>query len=138
MNVSKIKIISSVLITFAVCATPALAQVQDIGNGLNAAAKGAYTTTQTSANQLPQMIGAVIGIVLQTVGVLLLGYLVYAGFLWMTAGGDETKVKAATTTIRNVIIGLVIVVLAYAIAGWVLEQLNCVQNGKCPTDVVQM
>lgn len=40
---------------------------------------------------------------------------IYAGFTWMTAGGNEEKVTTAKTTIRNSTIGLIIVLSAYSI-----------------------
>jgi len=118
----------------AVTALPVSAQVvTKIGAGLNSAAKGAGYSGQTSAAQLPVIIGSIISILLQLVGVLLLGYLIYAGFLWMTAGGDKTKVEKATTTIRNAVIGLVIIVLANAIASYVLGSLNNAVSGGTTT-----
>ncbi len=41
----------------------------------------------------------------------------------MTAGGDEGKVKQATTMIRNSIIGLLIIVMSFVIANQVLDAL---------------
>jgi len=72
---------------------------------------------------LPEVIGRIINVVLGFIGILLLGYILYAGFLWMTAGGDEGKVKTATTMIRNAIIGLLIIVAAFAISNFVLGSL---------------
>lgn len=40
---------------------------------------------------------------------------IYAGFTWMTAGGNEEAVTKAKTTIRNSTIGLVIVLSSYSI-----------------------
>ncbi len=41
----------------------------------------------------------------------------------MTAGGDEGKVKTATAMIKNAIIGLLIIVAAFAISNFVLGSL---------------
>lgn len=78
---------------------------------------------------LETMIGRIISIVLGTVGVLLLVLLIYAGFLWMTAGGDTEKVKTARGMIFNAVIGLIITVLAFAIADFVVERLIEIQTG---------
>lgn len=120
----------SVLVASSFAALPALAQVtKTIGAGLNSAAGGAgYGTGAVSTNQLPIIVGSLIGILLQLVGVLLLLYLIYAGFLWMTAGGDKGKVEKATTTIRNTIIGLVLIITAYSISGYILAQLSIAAN----------
>jgi len=72
---------------------------------------------------LPDVVGRLINVALGFIGILLLVYIIYAGFLWMTAGGDEGKVKKATDMIRNAIIGLLIIVAAFAISNFVLGSL---------------
>ncbi len=57
----------------------------------------------------------IIRILLGFTSIVLVGLNVYAGFLWMTAGGNEEQVTTAKTTIRNATIGLVIVLSAYSI-----------------------
>lgn len=72
---------------------------------------------------LPEMVGSIINVALGFLGIVFLVLLLYAGFLWMTAAGDETKVKKATGMITQAIIGLVIVVAAFAISNFVLGSL---------------
>lgn len=78
---------------------------------------------------LPQLIGRIINIFLGLLGVILLVLLIYAGFLWMTAGGDETKVAKAKLYIRNAIIGLVIIAAAWAIVAFVFNALLGIGGG---------
>ena len=47
--------------------------------------------------------------------------MILAGYNWMTAGGDEQKVTKAKDTIRAAIIGLIIIVAAYAITFFVFK-----------------
>lgn len=68
-------------------------------------------------------IGNIINVVLGFLGILLLAYILFAGFLWMTAGGDDDKVATAKTMIKNAIIGLIIIVVAFAISNFVITQL---------------
>jgi len=90
-------------------------------------AQNLVNQTGTSAGlqnkPLEQMVGSIINVVLGFLGIVLLVYLLYAGFLWMTAGGDEDKVKKAKSMITNAIIGLVIIVAAFAISSFVLGSL---------------
>lgn len=100
-------------------AFPALAQdittqLQDVGNGLDE-----YATTQP----LPETIGSILKIILGFLGIVLLVVIIYGGWLWMTAGGDEDQVKKAKSWIVNGIIGLVIILLAYAITDFVVGQI---------------
>lgn len=73
-----------------------------------------------TGQDLPTIIGRIINVVLGFLGILLLVYILYAGFLWMTAGGNEDNVKKAKAMIKNAIIGLIIVVAAFAISNFVL------------------
>jgi len=44
---------------------------------------------------------------------------IYGGFLWMTARGNEQQVTKAKDLIISAVIGLVIVLAAYAITAYV-------------------
>lgn len=102
----------------------ASAQLTPSKTGLTAAAQGSGLTGGcTSANCIAEVIGRVINIVLGFLGIVLLCLFLYAGFLWMTAGGDETKVKTAKQYITNAIIGYFIIGAAYALTGFVLDSL---------------
>lgn len=67
--------------------------------------------------------GNIINVILGFLGIVLLGYMIYAGFLWMTSGGETEKAKEARTMIANAIIGLIIIVAAFAISNFVLGSL---------------
>jgi len=54
---------------------------------------------------------------------LFLTYLLYAGYHWMTAQGDEKKVDKAKDTITRAVIGLIVTVGAYAITYFVIQKL---------------
>jgi len=60
---------------------------------------------------------------LSVLGVVFMVFMVYAGVLWLTAGGDEKKVDKAKNIIKQSIIGIIIVVAAYAISYFVLSSL---------------
>jgi hypothetical protein len=47
--------------------------------------------------------------------------MIYAGILWMTAQGNDQKVEKAKQMITEAIVGLIIVVAAYAIAYFVIN-----------------
>jgi heme/copper-type cytochrome/quinol oxidase subunit 2 len=62
--------------------------------------------------------------VLGLLGVIFVVLLIFAGFQWMTAEGNEEKVEKAKSTITRAIIGLAIVIAAYAITYFVFNALN--------------
>jgi len=45
--------------------------------------------------------------------------IVYAGFMWMTSAGDSDRVEKAKRTLRNGIIGLVIIISSYSIVWFI-------------------
>ncbi len=72
---------------------------------------------------LLEIIGEIIKILLGLLGVIAVIFVVVGGFQWMTAGGNEEKIKGAKRVIGQGIVGLVIVLAAYAIAYFVIKQL---------------
>ena len=70
---------------------------------------------------LPDLIGNVIGTGLSMIGVLFFILMVYGGFLWMTAHGNEDQSKKAFDTIIAATIGILVVIAAYAITRFVFE-----------------
>jgi lysylphosphatidylglycerol synthetase-like protein (DUF2156 family) len=86
---------------------------------------GGSTSGVESGTQLASIIGTIISIALSLLGIVFLTLLVYAGYNYLMAGGDESKVETAKHTISRSIIGLFIVLAAYAIAKFVVPALMC-------------
>lgn len=78
----------------------------------------------TGAASVPELIGQIINVFLGLLGVLFLGLIIYAGFKWMTAQGAEEDVKQAKQTIERAVVGLAIVLAAYAISYFVVAALQ--------------
>ncbi len=68
--------------------------------------------------------GSIINTALSLVGLIFLLLMVYGGYLWMTARGEDDQVQKAQTIIRNAIIGLILVLAAYAITKLVTTRLE--------------
>ena len=73
---------------------------------------------------LPEMIGNLISVVISLLGIIFLGLTLYAGFLWMTAGGDTDKVGKAKTLLQQGIIGMIIILASLAISNFVFTSLT--------------
>ncbi len=58
---------------------------------------------------------------------------IYGGFLWMTAQGAEEQVGKAKRVIVQATIGLVIILLSFAIASFIINALTCGAGGTCET-----
>lgn len=75
-------------------------------------------------NQDPRDIAAsIINVILGFLGIVAVVIILLGGFKWMTAGGNEDKVDEAKKLITAGIIGLVIILAAYAIATFVINSL---------------
>jgi len=112
-----------ILIVLIILLLPNFCQAQgEIQKGLQETAKSAGFGEK--APEVTTVAGKIVGVVIGLSGFLLAIYLVYGGFLWMTSGGEEEKIKKAKGMITNAIIGLVIVILAYAISNFVIERLG--------------
>jgi len=83
----------------------------------------------TSTRSLPDIIGSIINVLLGFLGIVFLVLLIYAGFLWMTAQGDKSKVEKAQDMIRQAVIGLIVIIAAFAISNFVLNSLVNVTQG---------
>lgn len=70
------------------------------------------------------VITTVIKALLSLLGIIFIVLIIMAGFHWMTARGEEEKIKKAQDTIRAAIIGLIIIVAAYVITHFVFTRLN--------------
>ena len=53
-------------------------------------------------------------------GIIFVILFIYAGFLWMTAGGNESKIEESKKYLSRSIIGLVIILSAFSITGLIL------------------
>ncbi len=92
------------------------------GKPLEDAAKGAgYDQSQ---KDITSIISIIINLALSFLGVIFLGLMIYGGYYWMTARGEEEKVTKAKDTITRAIVGLVIVVAAYAISVFVVNSIE--------------
>lgn len=87
--------------------------------------KGPYAdiTTDAGGNDILGIIGKAIGTLLGLLGVIFIVLMIYAGYNWMTAAGEESKVETAQETIKRAIIGLIIVVGSYALQVLIFDKL---------------
>jgi len=100
-------------------ASPVLAKI-DIGTKdvERAATKAGYD--KVTDTTFAETIGVIIKGALSMVGVIFLILMVYAGYLWMTARGEEEMIKKSQKIIISSVIGLIIVVASYSITNFVV------------------
>ena len=77
---------------------------------------------------LTSVIGRVVKIAISFLGLIAVLIILGAGFMWMTSGGNEEKIKKAKKLMVAGIVGLIIVILSYSIASFVLARFTGIAN----------
>ncbi|OGH58703.1 MAG: hypothetical protein A2725_03335 [Candidatus Magasanikbacteria bacterium RIFCSPHIGHO2_01_FULL_33_34] len=84
-----------------------------------------YGTVSRLGNQdLRTTIASIINVALSLLGIIALVIVLYGGFKWMTAGGNDEGVGEARKIIIAGVVGLAVILSAYAISSFVLVQLG--------------
>lgn len=81
------------------------------------------TQTQLGTKALPDTIADIINVAMGLLGMIVVLLILAGGFLWMTAAGDTEKIAKAKSLIFGGVIGLAIILSAYAIAQFVVSNL---------------
>jgi hypothetical protein len=103
-----------------------VAPAQALDTGVNA-----VNNTIKLGQEDPRIVaGRIINIAIMFLGIITVGIIIFAGFKWMMAGGDEEKINSAKNTLKNGVIGLVIVLSSWGIASFILSRLlGATNNG---------
>jgi amino acid transporter len=112
----KISTFMSSMALFGLSVMPALAAEDPFGVGY-----GTYLGLGTS--DIKTGIMTIIQYMLGFLGIIAIIIILYGGFTWMTAAGNEEKVGKAKQIITAGIIGLVIIFVSYALVTFVISQL---------------
>ena len=75
-------------------------------------------------NNIKDIATSIINIALGFLGVITVGFILYGGFVWLTAGGSSEKVDKAKKIIIRAVIGLVIILSSYAIASFIITNIG--------------
>jgi phage shock protein PspC (stress-responsive transcriptional regulator) len=105
------------LLAVAVEGTPKETGVSKAIGGLVTSATTAGLTTKSL--DVPVLIGKILAVVLGFTGTIFFILVIYAGLMWMTAVGNEENIKKAQSILKTAIIGLIIVLSAYAITKFI-------------------
>jgi len=95
-----------------------------LGKAVDSALSGLTQSSEKAYGTLPEKdisttIGNAIGCWLSFIGVLFLILMIYGGFTWMLARGNQQNVQTAKDIMEAAAVGLIIVIAAYAITAYV-------------------
>jgi len=81
-------------------------------------------STGLGSKDIKSTITQILNVLLGFLGIIAVIVILLGGFKWMTAGGNEDKVGEAKKLLGAGIIGLVIILAAYAIATYVISTIG--------------
>jgi len=121
------KITSFILLALIMVPVFAVALTASAGSADNMLWGGYESNVQAASglgNTDPrEMAGSVINIFLGFLGVIAVLIILYGGFKWMTAGGNDDGIGEAKQMISAGVVGLVVILAAFGIAQFVINQL---------------
>ena len=120
MNFFKKIILLSLSFFFILSSTSLASYGLDIsaGVGINKRAFNVNSVGSSPQGFMSSKIGSIIGAALAFVGVIFMVLIIFGGLTWMTAGGNENQVQKAQKLITQAVVGLIIVLAAYAITNF--------------------
>ncbi|MEK9183000.1 MAG: IPT/TIG domain-containing protein, partial [Patescibacteria group bacterium] len=98
---------------------PALLQAQELDTGIDYAAATGLVNTDIRI-----IVAKIINVALGLLGIIALVLVLWGGYEYMTAGGDEEKVTKAKKIMLDAAIGLAIILSAFAITQFVISKLT--------------
>lgn len=132
------KYLSLFLLSFIVLSlVPVFVQAAPVINDYvdKIATDAGYDPGDQSDTAFSARVGQVIKIVLGLAGMIFFALTVYAGFLWMTAAGNEEQVSKATDIIKMAVVGLAITLAAYSITFFVVSSIGASTNTNSAADL---
>lgn len=113
-------------LAFGLLGAPAFAEEFNVNNPLDYIRPGSNTVEDAIPGRYKdprEIVRDIINIFLGFLGVIAVIIILMAGFQWMTAGGEEEKVAEARQRLIQGAIGLVLIIAAWIIAYFVIDQL---------------
>lgn len=114
--------LSSSFVILAIFANKALAQTP--GAAFFENPKNGTAPQATAPGTLGQNITTLINYFLGFLGLIAVAFLIYAGVLMVTAGGDDDQVTKARKIITYAVVGIVIILLSWTIVTFVTDALG--------------
>ena len=76
------------------------------------------------SKDLKTMVGSIINVLLGFLGIIAVVIILLGGFKWMTAAGNDDKIGEAKKLLGAGVVGLIIILAAYAIASFVITNIQ--------------
>jgi len=116
INISKTAIILSIIVVAVFLLSFNVSLAQEPALGINYAAN---IGLERPDGDLRDLLVNIIKYILSFLGIIAVAVIMYAGYLWMTSGGSADRLAKAKKTLTNAVIGLIIIILSFAIVAFI-------------------
>ena len=116
-------VVTAVFFLLSAGGTQAAEDRRTLGDALPSLNNTVIPKTGLTEKNLDSQAALVVKGILSAMALVFFGLMVYSGIVWMTARGEEDRITKARETIIAAIIGLIIVVAAYAVTNLVSERI---------------
>ena len=125
ISISFVLFVAAAVLVSAFALSPEIASA-GVGDSISAGLASAADDSgyDTEGSSLPIVIGNLIEALLAFTGMIFLVITIYAGVMYMTAAGDDSKVTKAKGMLTSSLVGLVIIISAYAITSYVVSAIG--------------
>lgn len=127
--VTAVGFVVAAFVFLTACLTPDIAVAQGDTFGL--------TTLDQNVNlgnsDIRVVIARIIRTLLTILGAVVVSIIVYAGYVIMTAAGNDERVATGRKILQNAVIGLAIIMMSWGIATWVINTLSDAINPSDPS-----
>lgn len=123
----KLIILNLVTVLALIFLSPISALALGLGDSskfLNEVASNSGFDVSDGKENIEPIIASIVKSLLSFLGVIFFLLVIYGGFMWMTAQGSEDQIGKAKKIIINSTVGLVVIMLAYAITWFIIYQLT--------------
>ena len=116
------KLLIAALVSLGIVVTPLAIDAPVFANAKSEVTSGISSVNDGNSTDLPSFITNIVNILLFLAGAIAVIVIIIGGIRYVMSSGDAGQVQAAKNTILYAVVGLVVVIMAYAIVNFVINQ----------------
>ena len=116
------KLLIAALVSLGIVVTPLAIDAPVFANAKSEVTSGISSVNDGNSTDLPSFITNIVNILLFLAGAVAVIVLIIGGIRYVISSGDSGQVQSAKNTILYAVVGLVVVIMAYAIVNFVINQ----------------
>ena len=116
------KFLIAALVSLGIVVTPLAMDAPVFANAKSEVTSGVSSVNDGNSTDLPSFITNIVNILLFLAGAIAVIVIIIGGIRYVMSSGDAGQVQAAKNTILYAVVGLVVVIMAYAIVNFVINQ----------------